>query len=146
MVVNIIFQGYFRVTWPIEFGWRIYALVNYWFRWWLDVWLAPVHYLNPCWNINNWTPRKNFFEILIKEKKFSSKKMYLKISSENWWPSSLGLNVLTDRCGTTLRPIKRLWWIWWQINHISQTHVPITSLIQGAKKYACIFYQLWSCV
>ena len=30
---------------------------HHWFRQWLVTWLAPSHYLNPCWNIVIWTLR-----------------------------------------------------------------------------------------
>ena len=38
----------------------------------------------------------NFSEILIHIDIFSFKKMYLKMSSENWWPFCLSLNMLTS--------------------------------------------------
>ena len=31
--------------------------IHRWFRWWLDTWSAPSHYLNQHWNIVNWTLR-----------------------------------------------------------------------------------------
>ena len=40
----------------------------------------------------------NFSEILIEILTFSFKKMHLKMSSENWRPIPLGLNVLNHRC------------------------------------------------
>ena len=50
---------------------------------------------NQCWNIVNWVLRTNFSEILIEVQRFSFKKMRLKMSSENWRPFCIGLNVLT---------------------------------------------------
>ena len=58
-------------------------------------WLPPSHYLNQCWNIVNWTLRTNFGKVLIEYRSFSFKKMHLKMSSGEWRPSCLGLNVLT---------------------------------------------------
>ena len=50
----------------------------------------------PMPNIDNCTLRINFSEILIKIHIFSFKKMPLKMSSEKWRPSCLGLNQLTN--------------------------------------------------
>ena len=67
---------------------------HHWFRWWLVPWTAPSHYLNQCWNIDNWTPgnklqwnfKRNSF-IFIEENTFemSSAKCSFR----------LGLNVLS---------------------------------------------------
>ena len=45
----------------------------------------------------------NFSEILIECLSFSFKKMHMKMSSGKWWPSCLGLNVLTNRCARYCR-------------------------------------------
>ena len=61
--------------------------------------------LSPCWHqAIIWTnagillignSRTNFSEIFVKIYRFSFKKMHLKMLSAKWWPSCLGLNVLT---------------------------------------------------
>ena len=35
-------------------------LGQHWFRWWLVSYSAPIHYLNQCWVIANWTIRNKF--------------------------------------------------------------------------------------
>ena len=57
---------------------------------------GPLHYLNQCWDIDNFTPRnKLWYNINRKLIHFYSfKKMHLKMSSGKWRPSCLSLNVL----------------------------------------------------
>ena len=52
---------------------------------------APSHYLNQWWNIVNWTLGNKLQWNLIL---YLYKKMHLKMSSGNWQPFCLGLNVL----------------------------------------------------
>ena len=59
----------------------------------------PIHYLNQCWNIANWTLRNqllgtNFSKTLIKIHTSSFKKLHLKMLYAKRQPFCLGLNVL----------------------------------------------------
>ena len=58
-------------------------------------WPAPSHYLNQCWNIVTWTLGNKLQWTLIEIYIFLSEKMRLKLSSWNWRPFCLGLNVLS---------------------------------------------------
>ena len=53
---------------------------QHWFRQWLGVWSAPSHYLNPCWDIVNWTHRNKLKWYFIH---FHSRKCIWKCSLEN---------------------------------------------------------------
>ena len=69
-------------------------LRHHWFKYWLAAWLAPSHYLNQCWNIVNWTLGNKLRRNLNRNLYLSSKEMHLKMSSGNWRPFCLGLNVI----------------------------------------------------
>ena len=64
------------------------------FRWWLVAWSTPSHHLNECHDIVNWTPGKNFSEILIKVYIFPFNKMHFNLSLGNLRPFCHGLNML----------------------------------------------------
>ena len=46
----------------------------------------------------------NFSEIIIEIRRFSFKKMHLKMSSGKWWSFCLSLNMLKKQC----------WFLWWR--------------------------------
>ena len=62
------------------------SLIHHWLRLWLAAYSAPSHYLNQCWNIDNWTLRNklqwNFnrnSNILIEENAIES--VFCKVSA-----------------------------------------------------------------
>ena len=63
------------------------------------LWPEPIHFLNQCWNIVNWTlgnkPQWYHIEIRI----LSFLKMHLKMSSGNWRPFCLGLSAWNGTTG-----------------------------------------------
>ena len=87
----------------IEAEWRIYASVN-WAIIGLDNGLSPGRRQAIIWTNDGilliGPLGTNFSEILIEIYIFSFKKMHLKISSGNWQPFCLGLNVLKKNIHT----------------------------------------------
>ena len=53
-------------------------------------------YLNQCWDIANWTHKKNLSQIVIRIKTFWLTKIHFKMSSAKWWPVCLNLKVLLN--------------------------------------------------
>ena len=88
--------------WLTHWGWKINICVSQLPMIGSDNGLLPGQHQAIIWTNDGillmGPPRTNFNEILIKIHTFSFKKIYFKMSSGKWWPSCLGLNVLTH-CG-----------------------------------------------
>ena len=80
----------------IEAEWRKYALVikPSLVQIMACLWSVPSHYLSQSWNIG--PLGTNISEILINIRKFSVKKMNLKVSSAKRQPFYLSLNLFND--------------------------------------------------
>ena len=82
----------------VQWIWTYLCVINlchYWFRQWLVACSAPSHYLNQWCIIFIWTFRNKHQSNCIRNSKFSFMKMHLKMSSGEWRPFCLDLNVLT---------------------------------------------------
>ena len=94
---------------------EMHFLQNVWWKYFVEVFFYFTvlgHYQNQCCHIINETKH------LIEIKKFSLKKMHLKMLSAKWWPFCLSLNVLTH-WGLVMpngnRDMGQHWLRWWLV-------------------------------